>query len=204
MRSRGPLKDLKDSKLILNESKLFPWSSRISLVPFRTFRRPLFPKPVTGQELFFVVSYSKPALKHQLISEYARKIRPWRHPRKIRWHPIKIWVDFTGYPSNHFSGCRLNGWLSQSCGRNWVFCSFSSFNQQGSAKHQNRRRPSHSIWFWIPFAPITFSFTTLVPKKRQLFELKMQFIISFKFYLFCRIGTIAIVHWLVLEFQTLK
>ena len=50
--SRGPLKDLKDSKLILNESKLFPWSSRISLVPFRTFRGPLFPKPVTGQELF--------------------------------------------------------------------------------------------------------------------------------------------------------
>ena len=25
------------------------------------------------------------------------------------WHPIKIWVDFTGHPSNHFSGCRLNG-----------------------------------------------------------------------------------------------
>ena len=32
---------------------IFPWSSRISLVPFRTFRGPLFPKPVTGQELFF-------------------------------------------------------------------------------------------------------------------------------------------------------
>ena len=31
-------------------------------------------------------------------------------------------------------------------------------------------------------------------KNRQLFELKMQFIISFKFYLFCRIGTIAIMH----------
>ena len=60
--SRGSLKDLKDSKLILNESKLFPLSSRISLVPFRTFRGPLFPKPVTGQELFFAVSYSKLAL----------------------------------------------------------------------------------------------------------------------------------------------
>ena len=55
LKSRGPLKDLKDAKLILNESKLFPWSSRISLVPFRTFR-------VTGQELFLAVSYSKPAL----------------------------------------------------------------------------------------------------------------------------------------------
>ena len=40
--NRGPLKDLKDSKLILNESNLFPWSSIISLVPFRTFRSPLF------------------------------------------------------------------------------------------------------------------------------------------------------------------
>ena len=56
MRSRGPLKYLKDSKLILNESKLF--LSRISLVPFRTF----FSKPVTGQELFLAVSYSRPAL----------------------------------------------------------------------------------------------------------------------------------------------
>ena len=32
----------------------------ISLVPFRTFRWPLFPKP--DQELFFTVSYSKLAL----------------------------------------------------------------------------------------------------------------------------------------------
>ena len=38
------------------------------MVPFRTFRGPLFPKPVTGQELFFAVSYSKPAL-HILIFE---------------------------------------------------------------------------------------------------------------------------------------
>ena len=44
-------------------------------------------------------------------SEYHRKIRAW-------WHPIKIWVDFTGHPSNHFSGCRLNGWLSDG---SWSF-----------------------------------------------------------------------------------
>ena len=62
MRSRGTLKDLKDSKLILNETKLLPWSSRINLVPFTFFRRSLFPKPVAGQELFLAVSYSKPAL----------------------------------------------------------------------------------------------------------------------------------------------
>ena len=29
--------------------------------------------------------------------------------KKSGEHPEKIWVDFTGYPSNHFSGCRLNG-----------------------------------------------------------------------------------------------
>ena len=39
-------------------------SFRFNLVSFRTFRCPLFPKPVTGHELFFAVSYSKPALAH--------------------------------------------------------------------------------------------------------------------------------------------
>ena len=63
------MKDLKDSKLILNESK-------INLVPYRTFREPLFPKPVTGQELFSAISYNKSALAlmslafYQSISEY--------------------------------------------------------------------------------------------------------------------------------------
>ena len=37
-------------------------SYTISLESFRSFRGPLFRKPVTGQELFFAVSYSKPAL----------------------------------------------------------------------------------------------------------------------------------------------
>jgi hypothetical protein len=32
------------------------------LVPFRTFRGPLFTKPVTDHELFFAIYYSKPAL----------------------------------------------------------------------------------------------------------------------------------------------
>ena len=35
------------------------------MVLFRTFRGPLFPKPVTVQELFLAVSYSKPALALQ-------------------------------------------------------------------------------------------------------------------------------------------
>ena len=62
MRNKGPLKDLNDSKLIVYESKRFPWSPRINFIPFRIFRGPLFHKPVTGQELFFAVSYSKLAL----------------------------------------------------------------------------------------------------------------------------------------------
>ena len=36
------------------------------MVPFRTFKGPLFPKPVTGKELCFAVSYSKPALMNLL------------------------------------------------------------------------------------------------------------------------------------------
>ena len=37
-------------------------------MPFRIFRGPLFHKSVTGQELFFAVSYSKPALEFIKIS----------------------------------------------------------------------------------------------------------------------------------------
>ena len=37
-------------------------SFRISLESFGAIRGPLLHKPVTGQELFFEVSYSKPAL----------------------------------------------------------------------------------------------------------------------------------------------
>ena len=41
------------------------WSFRINSIPFKMFRGPLFHKPVTGQELFFAVSYSKLALAPQ-------------------------------------------------------------------------------------------------------------------------------------------
>ena len=62
MGNKGPLKVLNGTKLILddhgNNLDLF----RISLEYFRSFRGPLLHKPVTDQELFFAVSYSKPAL----------------------------------------------------------------------------------------------------------------------------------------------
>ena len=57
LRNRGHLKDQNDSKLIVYESKWFPWSSRINFIPFRIFRGPLFHKPVTGQEPFFLTYF---------------------------------------------------------------------------------------------------------------------------------------------------
>jgi hypothetical protein len=73
--------------------KLFPWSSRISLVPIRSFRGPLFPKPVTGQELFFAVSYRKAALKR--FCDTSKELYNNKDP-------------FRAYllPSNHFNGLR--------------------------------------------------------------------------------------------------
>ena len=55
-----PLKVLNCTKLVLDD--LGNNSFNISLESFRSFRGPLLHKPVTGQELFFDVSYSKPAL----------------------------------------------------------------------------------------------------------------------------------------------
>ena len=62
LRNREPSKDLNDSKLFVYDSKWFTWSSRINFISFRIFRGPLFHKPLIGHELFFAVSYSKPAL----------------------------------------------------------------------------------------------------------------------------------------------
>ena len=39
------------------------WTHTISLESLKSFRGTLFRKPVTGQELCFAVSYSKPALR---------------------------------------------------------------------------------------------------------------------------------------------
>ena len=60
--NKGPLKVLNGIKLILDGHWNNLDSFRISFESFRSFRGPLLLKPVTGQELFFAVSYSKPAL----------------------------------------------------------------------------------------------------------------------------------------------
>ena len=58
----GPRKVLNGTKLILDDHGNNLNSFRISLESFRSFRGLLLHKPVTGQELFFAVSYNKPAL----------------------------------------------------------------------------------------------------------------------------------------------
>ena len=95
--------DLKESKLILNESKLFPCSSRISLVLFRTFRGPLFPKPVTGQELFFAISYSKLAL--MVLLSILFNYLPCLHINCINLHAIN-W-KFYQLMARHYQVCEI-------------------------------------------------------------------------------------------------
>ena len=60
--NKGPQKVLNGTKLILDDHSNNLDSFRIRLESFRSFVGPLLLKPVTGQELFFAVSYSKPAL----------------------------------------------------------------------------------------------------------------------------------------------
>ena len=57
--NRGPLKILNGIRLILDDQGNHLDSYTISLESFRSFRGPLFHKPVTVQELFFAVSCSK-------------------------------------------------------------------------------------------------------------------------------------------------
>ena len=59
---KGPLNVLNGTKLILDDHGNNLDSFRISLESFRSFRGSLLHKPVTGQELFFAISYSKPTL----------------------------------------------------------------------------------------------------------------------------------------------
>ena len=56
------------TKLILDDHGNNLDSFRISLESFRSFRGPLLLKPVTGQELYFAISYSKLALAAMLFA----------------------------------------------------------------------------------------------------------------------------------------
>ena len=70
MGNKGPLKVLNGTKLILDVHGNNLDSFRISLESFRSFKGPLLPESVTGQELFLVVSYSKPVLIDYCPNKY--------------------------------------------------------------------------------------------------------------------------------------
>ena len=53
LRNSGSLKALNDSTLILNESEWPPWSFKINLESFRTFRGSLFLKEIIGIKFLF-------------------------------------------------------------------------------------------------------------------------------------------------------
>ena len=67
LENEGPLKFLNGTKLILGDHGNNLDSFISSLESFRSFRVPLLFKPVTGQELFFAICYSKPALALDFI-----------------------------------------------------------------------------------------------------------------------------------------
>ena len=78
MGNKGPLKVLNGTELILDDHGYNLDSFRISLESFRSFRGPLLPKPVTGQELFLAVSYNKPALVLEVIHRPKGSLFPLR------------------------------------------------------------------------------------------------------------------------------
>ena len=60
--NKGLLNVLNGTKLVLDDHGNNLDSFRINLESFRSFRGHLLPKPATCQQMFFAVSYSKPAL----------------------------------------------------------------------------------------------------------------------------------------------
>ena len=69
LENKGLLKVLNGTKLILDDHGNNLDSFKISLESFGSFRGPLLHKLVTGQELFFAVSYSNFALEYSLIEK---------------------------------------------------------------------------------------------------------------------------------------
>ena len=107
----------------------FGWF-RISLESFRSFRGPLLLKPVTGQELFFVVSYSKPALT-RIGLMYLCQQSPYtfRRPCQLLLHRFCI-LRVKKCPHNIFSVSDFAIWSIQTLGnkkksrvsgKNWLF-----------------------------------------------------------------------------------
>ena len=88
------------TKLNLDDHGNILDSFKISLEFIRSFRGSLLPKPVTGQELFFAISYSKPALanKHFSNPEYQKS----NHKSKMTINRLLRHV-FIGFKSRQIS-----------------------------------------------------------------------------------------------------
>ena len=62
---------------------------------FRSFRGPLLPKPVTGQELFLAVSHSEPAVVNFVsLSLMRENLRGLRENLKHKIRTQGCWTDF--------------------------------------------------------------------------------------------------------------
>ena len=81
-RNSSTLKILNVIKLILDDQGNHMDSYTISLESFRSFRGPLLRKPVTGQKLFFAVSYSKLALAEQ-VGGVNQELEDMKNPRVL-------------------------------------------------------------------------------------------------------------------------
>ena len=91
LRNRGPLKDLNDSKLIVYESKWFPWSSRINFLPFRIFSGPLLYKPVRICFCYFLQQKGSRLQKYGIYWMYFCQI--------IRQHFLLVLISGSGSQS---------------------------------------------------------------------------------------------------------
>ena len=67
-------------------------SYTISLESFGSFRGPLFPKPVTGQELFSAASYSKPAQDIPALDFLLIRLRNPEFLKEISGFVNQIWA----------------------------------------------------------------------------------------------------------------
>ena len=81
-------------------------SFRTNLGSFRTFRCPLFPKPVTGHEQYFAVSYSKPAL--DLATKRLSSLLLLIFPTNLEYRTSTLYKSVLMYCSVPESQCDTN------------------------------------------------------------------------------------------------
>jgi hypothetical protein len=116
--NKGPLKVLNGTKLILDDYGNNLDSFRISLESFRSFGGPLSPEPVTGQELFFAVTYSKPALEYKFTISFPGF---WFLPDRYNW-----WWEWYG------SNAEIDTAIKTTKSMGWTICISDSWTPTGT------------------------------------------------------------------------